>query len=187
MSNSNELQTFNFNSHAFRVITGNNGEPWFIAKDVAECLGYQNPAEAIRDNCKKSVNFTNRSQLVVNEIKELHRTKSLIIPESDVYRLIMRSNLPSAEDFQTLVCEEILPSIRKTGGYQSQSSTPSLPSFKEAIEGVEALANYLRLPNSGVVAKTKIQTKPYLFISWDNFRPLRPDIFRAAFFVSKIN
>ena len=40
-----------------------------------------------------------------------------IIPESDVYRLVMRSKLPAAEQFQTWVCEDVLPSIRKTGGY----------------------------------------------------------------------
>jgi prophage antirepressor-like protein len=143
MSAPTALQTFNFNSHAFRVITGGNGEPWFIAKDVADCLGYADPAQAVKQLCKKAVNFTNASKTVVNEIKELHRTKALIIPESDVYRLIMRSSLPSAEDFQALVCEEILPSIRKTGGYTHGQSTqqPSLITVATELEGAIKIAN----------------------------------------------
>lgn len=158
MASPTALQTFNFNSHAFRVITGSNGEPWFIAKDVAECLGYQNPAEAIRDNCKKTVNFTNSSQLVVNEIKELHRTKSLIIPESDVYRLIMRSNLPSAEDFQTLVCEEILPAIRKTGSYSVPLKNDSQTVVKE-FKSMLALSKAFGLKGSQALLSANQATK----------------------------
>lgn len=164
--NTTALQTFNFNSHAFRVITGSNGEPWFIAKDVADCLGYADPAQVVKQLCKKAVNFTNGSKTVVNEIKELHRTKSLIIPESDVYRLIMRSNLPSAEDFQTLVCEEILPTIRKTGSYSAQLKNDSQKVVKEfkamlelskafGLKGNQALlsANQATKKNTGVDCK----------------------------------
>lgn len=60
-----------------------------------------------------------------------------IIPESDVYRLVMRSNLPSAERFQDWVCEEVLPSIRKTGGY----GTVALPNFSDPVEAARAWAD----------------------------------------------
>jgi prophage antirepressor-like protein len=111
-----ELQIFNFNTFPVRTIEI-EGNILFIAKDVATALGYADAAQAIKDHCKKAVNYTNGDKTVVNEIKELHRTKALVIPESDVYRLVMRSKLERAEEFQDWVCEEVLPSIRKTGSY----------------------------------------------------------------------
>lgn len=85
------------------------GNVWFVAKDVAECLAYTNPLKAVRDHCK-GVNETFIPSAGGRQLIK-------IIPESDVYRLVMRSKLPAAEQFQTWVCEEVLPSIRKTGGY----------------------------------------------------------------------
>lgn len=85
------------------------GNIWFVAKDVAECLAYTNPLKAVRDHCK-GVNETFIPSAGGRQLIK-------IIPESDVYRLVMRSKLPAAEQFQTWVCEEVLPSIRKTGGY----------------------------------------------------------------------
>lgn len=111
-----ELKIFNFKAFPIRTIEA-NGEVLFVAKDVATALGYADAAQAVKDHCKKAVNYTNGDKTVVNEIKELHRTKALVIPESDVYRLTMRSNLEQAEEFQDWVCEDVLPSIRKTGGY----------------------------------------------------------------------
>ena len=92
-----------------RVITDENtGEPWFVASDVAKGLGYENPSRSVNTHCK-NVNKFSPTKLVGTPIN--------IIPESDVYRLIMRSNLPTAERFQDWVMEEVLPSIRKSGGY----------------------------------------------------------------------
>lgn len=85
------------------------GNIWFVAKDVAECLAYTNPLKAVRDHCK-GVNETFIPSAGGRQLIK-------IIPESDVYRLVMRSKLPAAEQFQTWVCEDVLPSIRKTGGY----------------------------------------------------------------------
>lgn len=93
-----------------RVVTYNN-EPWFVASDVAKALGYEKPNNAVNEHCKKVNKFSypNSGQLQPYNI----------IPESDVYRLVMRSNLPGAVEFQDWVVEEILPSIRKTGGYMA--------------------------------------------------------------------
>ena len=89
------------------------GNIWFVAKDVAECLGFKDTDDAIRKHCNHAK--------TLKPAKMAGLTSSPrginIIPESDVYRLVMRSKLPSAEQFQTWVCEEVLPSIRKTGGY----------------------------------------------------------------------
>ena len=87
-----------------------NGEPWFVASDVARILGYERPNDAVSTHCKK-----------VNKFSYGDAPKGAqpynIIPESDVYRLVMRSHLTKAVEFQDWVVEDVLPSIRKTGGY----------------------------------------------------------------------
>ena len=89
------------------------GNVWFVAKDVAECLGFTHPQSAIIDHCNHAkVLKGGETPLLSSSPRGIN-----IIPESDVYRLVMRSKLPAAEQFQTWVCEEVLPSIRKTGGY----------------------------------------------------------------------
>jgi anti-repressor protein len=103
---------FAFEGNPIRVIEI-DGEPWFVGKDVAQALGYANPQKALRDHCKKAQHVGGARNVHPSDLDP--QTK--IIPESDVYRLIIKSNKPEAEEFEALVMEEILPSIRKTGGY----------------------------------------------------------------------
>lgn len=110
-----EMKPAVFENAAFgsvRVVM-REGEPWFVASDVAKALGFVNPSDAVNRHCKKSV------KTPFNVIHEdgNNPVQVNIIPESDLYRLIMRSNLPTAEAFQDWVTEEVLPSIRKTGQY----------------------------------------------------------------------
>lgn len=83
---------FKFKNTDVRVITDEQGEPWFVAKDVAELLGYSDTAKAIRTHCKGVDEMATPSGGGVQKVK--------IIPERDVYRLIMRSKLPAAEAFE---------------------------------------------------------------------------------------
>lgn len=112
-----------------RTLTDENGEIWFVARDVAIALGYKNTRDAISKHCKRvnSVAFRdgNRGNPFVT-----------IIPESDFYRLTMRSKLPSAEQFEEWVCEEVLPAIRKHGAYvNKQMADPSwLREMADVIE-----------------------------------------------------
>ncbi len=83
----------------------------FCASDVAKALGYTRPADAVRQHCRYTVKRSiphpqGESTLEMN-----------FIPEGDVYRLIIRSKLPSAEQFETWLFDEVLPTIRKTGSY----------------------------------------------------------------------
>lgn len=103
-----ELVPFDFQGNDVRVISLDS-DPWFVAKDVATILGYSNPQDAVRRHCKKP-------QPVGVSVSRTLDQQTVIIPESDVYRLILRSNLPNAEAFETWVMEEVLPTIRKTGG-----------------------------------------------------------------------
>ena len=88
-----------------------NGDPWFVAKDVAEVLGYSDTDAAVRAHCKALKMFK------AGDLPGLPSRGLTIIPERDVYRLVMRSKLPSAERFENWVVGDVLPAIRKTGGY----------------------------------------------------------------------
>lgn len=86
------------------------GDPWFVAKGVAVALGYKNAREAVREHCKGG------SELLLPSAGGVQRTK--IIPESDLYRLILRSKLPAAEAFQDWVTMEVLPTLRRQARYE---------------------------------------------------------------------
>lgn len=86
-----------------------NGVPYFVANDVAKALGYKRPADAIYTHCKGSVKHRHLTPGGMQELK--------IIPEGDLYRLIAHSKLESAERFESWLYDEVLPTIRKTGGY----------------------------------------------------------------------
>lgn len=108
-----QLAIFNYEGLTVRTIE-KDGEPWFVAADVAEVLGYVDKADAIRQHCKNVNKITQQGD------SRRPPTNILIIPERDVYRLIMRSKLPAAERFEEWVVGEVLPSIRKTGQYSMQ-------------------------------------------------------------------
>lgn len=94
-----------------RTMSGEHGEPLFCGKDVAEALGYGNPQKAIRDH----VFLEDKG---VNEMGTPGGTqKAIFINESGLYSLIIGSKLESARKFKRWVTSEVLPSIRKHGGY----------------------------------------------------------------------
>ena len=97
-----------FEGHQVRIVV-RGGKPWFVAVDVARVLGYERPDQAIRDHCKGAETYPLASRGQVRYLK--------IIPERDVYRLVMRSRLPSAERFEEWVVGEVLPTLRETGSY----------------------------------------------------------------------
>ena len=105
----NNLQVFNNNEFgAVRTIEINN-KPYFCGSDVAKALGYAIPSKAINTHCKGVSKMEVPTKGGVQEM--------LFISEGDVYRLIAKSKLPSAEKFESWVFDEVLPSIRKHGTY----------------------------------------------------------------------
>ena len=103
-----------------RTLIKEDGEPWFVAKEVAVALGYKNSREAIIEHCKGG------SEMLLPSKGGNQLTK--IIPESDLYRLILRSKLPQAEAFQDWVTSEVLPSIRKTAIHErAGEAAPEYP------------------------------------------------------------
>ncbi|WPZ30783.1 BRO family protein [Sulfitobacter sp. OXR-159] len=119
-----QIMPFEFKGNPVRVLEIDS-DPWFVAKDVADALGYANSRKAVQDHCRKAqaVGSLNQGPLDVGGSRFVTPSdldpQTKIIPEGDVYRLIIRSNRPEAEPFETLVMEEILPTIRKTGSYGS--------------------------------------------------------------------
>ena len=93
-----------------------DGEPMIVAVDVARALGYKDPKDAVATHCKSGEVVKCRLAYVPHS-NGVGGTNLNVINEGNVYRLIMRSDLPNAEDFQDWVCGEVLPSIRKHGGY----------------------------------------------------------------------
>ena len=112
-----------------------DGDIWFIAKDVAKAIGYKEPQDAVRRHCKKA-QPVGGGRITHPPIDP--QTK--IIPEPDVYRLIIKSNLPSSEKFEEWVFEEVIPSIRKKGFYGKINRT-ELPNFIERYKD-----NYHKIP-----------------------------------------
>ena len=111
---------------AVRVITDENNEPWFVAKDVAKILGYTNPQKAIRDHVDDE---DKRGERIVTPsgIQE-----AIVINESGLYSLILKSKLPQVKKFKRWVTSEVLPSIRKHGLYATDeiiSKTLENPDF----------------------------------------------------------
>lgn len=96
-----------------------NGIIYFAGTDVAKALGYSKPQDAISRHCRHSVKHgatvTVSNQYTQSGTKVVEMS---FIPESDLYRLIMRSQLESAEKFEEWVTADVLPSIRKTGKYE---------------------------------------------------------------------
>ncbi|KPU42138.1 hypothetical protein OXPF_39170 [Oxobacter pfennigii] len=108
-----ELQIFNNKEFGQVRVIQKDGEPWFIGKDIAEVLGYKDTSDAL----KKHVDEDDKLTL---QIADSGQNRNMIgINESGLYSLILRSNLPDAKQFKRWVTSEVLPSIRKTGGYVS--------------------------------------------------------------------
>lgn len=106
----NDMKIFeNSEFGAVRVVDV-NGEPWFVARDVASALGYVDTTQAIRMHCEKAKDFRGVEMTAT-------ATPMKIIPEEDVYALIFGSHLEAAKQFRRWICDEVLPAIRKHGGY----------------------------------------------------------------------
>lgn len=132
----NELQIFNSEEFGQVRTMEINGKPYFVANDVARALGYKRPADAVTAHCKGSVKHRYLTDGGEQELK--------VIPEGDIYRLTVRSKLPSAEKFEKWVFDEVVPSIRTNGGY---------------IAGQETLSDEDLMAKAILVAQRKIKER----------------------------
>lgn len=103
----NEIQKFDFKGASLRTLTDEAGEPWFVAKDVCDILEISNPSDAL-----KRLDDDERSRFNLGRQGETN-----IVNEAGLYVLVLGSRKPEAHEFKRWVTHEVLPQIRRTGGY----------------------------------------------------------------------
>lgn len=116
-----EIVLFNFGDQLVRVVTDENGNPWWVAKDVCKILELGNVSKAISgldDDEKADITISDTSSNGVKQTRNM-----LTISESGLYALVFRSRKPEARAFSKWVRSEVLPAIRKTGRYEAAVAT----------------------------------------------------------------
>lgn len=113
-STSDQLQQMVFGNADFGEVRTVviDGEPWFVGKDVAQCLGYTNPSKALADHVDDDDKLNNKT------LSSLGQRGGWLINESGMYALIFGSKLEKAREFKRWVTSEVLPALRKTGHYE---------------------------------------------------------------------
>lgn len=154
----NELQIFNSPEFGDIRTVEIDGKPYFVANDVARALGYVETAKAIRTHCKGVSEMDIPSKGGIQCMK--------VIPEGDIYRLIVRSKLPSAEKFETWVFDEVIPSIRKNGGYIVG---------QETLSDEELMAKAILVAQKKIAERDKIIEKQRLKIEADKPKTIFAD------------
>lgn len=137
-----KLTTFNHEQFGEIRVVEQGGEPWFIGKDVAEVLGYSNSRKAITDH----VDTEDKDGVTIRDVIGRQQTAN-VINESGLYSLILSSKLPNAKKFKRWVTSEVIPSIRKTGGY---------------LAGQESMSDDELIAKALLVAKRQIEEKDRL-------------------------
>lgn len=130
-----DIQIFRYEDNDVRTMEI-NGEPWFVGKDVAAVLEYSNPRKALADHVDQEDKGVTKCD-TLGGVQEL-----TIINESGLYSLILSSKLPTAKQFKRWVTSEVLPSIRKNGGYIAgqEQLTPSELMAKALLVANKTLA-----------------------------------------------
>lgn len=155
----NELQIFNSPEFGDIRTVEIDGKPYFVGADVAKALGYKDTVNALKQHCRGVVKHHLTDSLGRNQ-------EASFIPEGDLYRLIMKSKLPSAEKFESWVMDEILPSIRKNGGYILG---------QETLTDEELMAKAILVAQKKIAERDKIIEKQRLKIEADKPKTIFAD------------
>lgn len=153
----NEIQKFDFKGAALRTLTDEAGEPWFVLKDCMSILDLGNPTETVKMFDKDEFSTTE----VIDSIGR--RQQTYIISEPGLYRLVMKSRKPEAKEFQRWVTHEVLPSIRKHGGYMAgqERMTPeqmALASMRWLQSKVDEQAKQLKAQEGKVLFANAVES-----------------------------
>lgn len=135
---SSSLIMKSFENYQIRIITDEQGEPWFVAKDVCEALGHTNSRKALADH----VDEEDRNTVTIRDGNRGNPNQATI-NESGLYSLILGSKLESAKRMKRWVTSEVLPSIRKTGSYGAPAA--NLPDFSNPAVAARAWAEQYEL------------------------------------------
>lgn len=138
----NEIRNFIFQGSPIRVFKDENGEPWFVAKEIAAILGYSETAVMNR-----RLDDDEKTNLQIPQVGSNYTTNITIINESGLYNAVLGSTKPEAKALRKWVTSEVLPSIRRTGGYIAATGTETpeelyaraLTSLKAALDRQKAI------------------------------------------------
>jgi len=142
-----EIQIFNHKMFgAIRTTTNEQGEPLFVGKDVAEALGYKNPSNALQVH----VDEEDKTSYLIRVSGSNYKANTLMVNESGLYSLILSSKLPQAKVFKRWVTAEVLPQIRKTGGY-----IPTKDASGRKLSDMEIMALALQIQQKTIETQKK--------------------------------
>lgn len=154
-----------------------NGIEYFAANECALMLGYKRPADAISTHCKGSVKRRLPTKGGQQDIK--------FIPESDLWRLIIRSKLPQAEAIEKWIMEEVLPTIRKTGTYTMPKKDKQLELYNyfdkkyngEAVLSIADVEHFTGLSHYSILKalKTGVEFMDYYYLKRDSLQRFKID------------
>lgn len=131
----NDLQVFNNEEFGTIRTIEIDSEPWFVAKDITERLGYINSSDAIG----KHVDEEDKGVAKCDTLGGIQNVT--VINESGLYSLVLSSQVPNAKKFRRWITSEVIPSIRKTGGYHlPQTMAEALRLYADEVERSEKLA-----------------------------------------------
>lgn len=132
----NEVKIFE-NEEFGKVRTLIEGEDkvLFCGSDVAKALGYTRPNDAVNDHCR--IDATSKRRTIIDRLGR--KQEALFIPEGDVYRLIAHSKLPAADQFERWIFDDVIPTIRKTGGYVNNDELFIETYFSQVEESTKAM------------------------------------------------
>ena len=130
---SNNVQPFEFEGNQVRILSDEKGEPWFVAKDVCDILGYTNASKAISDHVDSEDKLYNES------LSSLGQRGGWLVNESGLYSLVLSSKLPTAKEFKRWVTHEVLPSIRRHGVYATDATIDHI--LNDPDFGIKLLTN----------------------------------------------
>lgn len=164
----NEMQRFDFKGAALRTLTDEAGEPWFVLKDCMNILDLGNPTETVKMFDEDEFSTAE----VIDSIGR--RQQAYIISEPGLYRLVMRSRKPEAKEFQRWVTHEVLPQIRRTGGYIPTSDADDDMTIlaKAVMIGQRTMEEQKRKIAAQQTRIDELQPKASM---WDNFVDI-PDV-----------
>ncbi len=163
-----------------------DGKEYFPATQCAKILGYSNPYDAIKRHCKgdgvvkrEGVSYTtNQHNITTQQVTEIK-----YINEGNLYRLIVSSKLPAAEKFERWVFDEVLPSIRRTGGYGNINLEQVIAQTATAVvsEVVKQLVPVLAAASLGKSVQTaeishKRRARKYTYTQPTKMETLPPDV-----------
>lgn len=144
-------QIFNHPEFGEVRIVDNNGEPWFVGKDVAEKLGYKNPNEAIADHVEAEDKLNSKTLSSLN--LDLGQRGGWLINEGGLYSLTIRSNMPNAKKFTRWLTHEVVPSIRKHGVYMTAEAAEKIITNPDFIIGLAQQVKEARAERDAALAQ----------------------------------